>query len=83
MYTINKQSGKVAYGIKHLICDTDEDILILPTNYSIGSTAFSIKSSTHYMLNNKKKWTKYLTNNGDGGVCPGPDEDVIYDGGLI
>lgn len=82
MYSMSRQNGRIAYGVKHFVCDIDDDILSLPKDCEVGSTAFVIGTSSQYMLNNKKEWVQYQSNSG-GGSCPDPGGDIIYDGGVI
>lgn len=88
MYTVSRRGG---YGPRKYIVDLTSDINELPTHgIPPGSIAFVIENSTHYMLNNQRKWTliqfSSSSNGGSGGgEGEGGDsfDEVIYDGGLL
>ena len=74
--------GHEAYGTKHFGCDTESEVSSLPTDCAMGSTAFVIETSKHYMLNGQGKWIAITAASG-GGSTPSPDDTIIYDGGEI
>lgn len=91
MFTIARNSNKVAYGIKHFVIDTEQDLKEIPlgTVYP-GSTAIILESSARYMLNNKREWVQLSSSsggsgNGSGGSDnPYPDNPgVSLDGGWV
>lgn len=74
--SIVSNSGKKAYGIKHFIVDTANDINNLTTDCTPGSTALVIENSTTYILNTQHKWKE--TDIGGSGIS---DQDtLIFDG---
>ena len=99
MITIGANGQRIAYGIRHYNLDDETDLQKLPTTReAMGCTCFVISTSKYYMLNSKMKWIeitpfgKVMTSTGGGGdiiVPPDdndpevPDDDIIYDGGII
>lgn len=57
MYKITSNDGDVAYGVKEFVCDTVDDLKILPP-CSMGSVAIVISTGQLYMLNGKNEWVK-------------------------
>lgn len=58
MYIIAKQNGHVSYGIKKYIVDTEDDIIDLPLECKMGSSAYVIESGSKYILNSQYEWIK-------------------------
>lgn len=58
MISIIEQSGNTSYGVKKYIVDTEAEISTLPITDAMGSRAFTIDTSSTYMLNSLKKWVK-------------------------
>lgn len=85
MTNIRANGDHLAYGVKSLVMDTVDDLLVQEVaNLSAGSTAFVIATSDKYMLNGNKKWVKIQVGNGGGGGGDiDPDATYIYDGGLL
>lgn len=89
MIGIGSNSGRKAYGIKHYNVNTESDILKIPVNTNkIGSTCFVIDSSKYYMLNSKFQWIEIFpfgtsSSSGDSSGPDAPQDDVIYEGGVI
>lgn len=86
MAFIAANSGRTAYGIKHLIFDTVEELAeVNTTDLYPGTTAFIIDTSDNYMLNSKLEWKKVNLSIGSGGGSddgPSAGGDVIYEGGV-
>lgn len=58
-YSITNQSGNVETYLTEFICDTETDILTLPTeNCKPGSSCLVIETSNVYILNSEKQWKK-------------------------
>jgi hypothetical protein len=70
MVTVVSNRGKINYGWKEFVLDSAADIVTLPTNCAIGSRAFVIADSTHFMLNSLGKWVEIQSGNNtpSGGV---------------
>ena len=88
MFTIGSNGNNIAYGIKHFVLDDDDDLEQLSKTEKMGTTCFVIETSQYYMLNGKQKWVKispYGTTSGSsgGGGGESPDNDIIYEGGVI
>ena len=99
MITIGANGQRIAYGIRHYNLDDETDLQKLPTaREAMGCTCFVISTSKYYMLNSKMKWIeitpfgKVMTSTGGGGdiiVPPDdndpevPNDDIIYDGGIL
>lgn len=99
MITIGANGQRIAYGIRHYNLDDETDLQKLPTAREVmGCTCFVISTSKYYMLNSKMKWIeitpfgKVMTSTGGGGdiiVPPDddnpevPNDDIIYDGGIL
>ena len=67
MFTIAKNSNKIAYGIKHFVVDTEAELEEIPLiSVFSGSTAFVVEKSARYMLNNKREWIKVSTASSGG-----------------
>ena len=58
MVNIYSQSGHTRYGVKEYICDTNEDIDLLPLDDTPGSSALVIDSGALYILNSSHEWKK-------------------------
>lgn len=56
--SILKENEHYSKPTQEIICDTEADIVNLPTEIAAGSTAFVIENSSVYMLNNSKIWVK-------------------------
>lgn len=82
MISIGANRNRAAYGIKHYNLDTESDLKSINTKKEVmGTTAFVIETSTHYMINGSKEWKKITTSTGSGGGSGSNDE--IYDGGGV
>jgi hypothetical protein len=90
MISIGANRNKKAYGIKHYNLDTESDLQLINTDReAMGTTAFVIETSQHYMINGSKQWKKISTSTGggsndeiyDGGGVEGPED--VYDGGGV
>lgn len=57
MYTITKNDGDTAYGIKEFALDSIADLETLP-RCEMGSVAIVIDSGEVYMKNSAGKWVK-------------------------
>lgn len=83
MAFIASNSGKIAYGIKKFILDTENELpLVDTTNLYPGSTAFIIESSNNYMLNSQLEWKKVTLAGSGGGSNDPSGDDIIYEGGV-
>lgn len=58
MIKTTKFNGDTAYDIQELICDTPEDMSLIPQNVSWGSTCIVISTAEVYMKNSKGEWVK-------------------------
>ena len=56
--SIYSNSGKINYGIKHLILDTQKDLQQLTNQYIAGTTVYITQTKETYILNNQKQWVK-------------------------
>ena len=97
MITIGANGQRIAYGIKHYNLDDEADLAKLPTNKeTMGCTCFVISTSKYYMLNSQMRWIeitpfgKVMTSGGGDIIVPPdddnpvtPDNDIIYDGGIL
>ena len=97
MISIGANRNKIAYGIKHYNLDTEQDLQLINTSReTMGTTAFVIETSQHYMLNSSKEWKKVNAsgNSGSGGSSediwdgggvegPGSNDDYVQDGGGV
>lgn len=93
MISIGANGERIAYGIKHYNLDTEEDLEKMPkTKKMMGCTCFVIETSKYYMLNSQQKWIeitpfgKVVSSEEGGGETPAPDkpnDDIIYEGGII
>lgn len=86
MFYLVSTSGKVAYGVKSFVLDTESDLPSIDVNSCTpGSVAFIIKGPKKYILNSSKEWKNIPVNGGGGGDSPEEeeDEDVIYNGGDV
>ena len=80
MISVGANRNRKAYGIKHYNIDTEQDLHDIDVDYEImGTTAFVIETSQHYMLNGSKEWKKIKVGSGSGGGS----NDEIYDGGGV
>lgn len=92
MISIGSNGQKIAYGIKHYNLDTEADLKKLPVaGEKMGCTCFVIETSKYYMLNSGRKWIEItpfgqVVSGGSGGdiILPDePDDEIIYEGGLV
>ena len=86
MISIGANGNRKAYGIKHYNLDTEVELIKLsPIKLAMGTTAFIIENSKHYMVNGSHEWKEVNPkgNNPGGGDIPDIDEEVIYDGGGV
>lgn len=51
-------SGHTTYGIKEFVLDTIADLVDLPVDATMGSTAFIIATGAVYMLNSAGEWVE-------------------------
>lgn len=58
MIKMTETNGNIQYDVNSYVCDTEDDVTLLPTKVSMGSTAFVIETSNIYMLNSNKEWVK-------------------------
>lgn len=74
MIKMVKNKGIVAYNVNEYVCDNEDDILNLPLNIGMGSTAFIIASGKYY-IKNSDKWVQIpdaaVEGDGSTGVRPG------------
>ena len=56
MIKLTASNGEVLYGVNEYVCDTPEDIVDLPLNCSMGSTALVISTGQIYMRNSEGEW---------------------------
>lgn len=75
-YGISASSGRIGYGVNHYTVDEFDDMKKLPTSAAAGSTAFVVKTSQKFMLNNKRQWVEIVGSSGSG-----QQENIIWDGG--
>ena len=95
MISIGSNGEKIAYGIRHYNLDTEEDLKRLQKSkkMTMGCTCFIIENSKYYMLNGEQKWIeitpfgKMISSEGGDIILPDnpeiPDDDIIYEGGVI
>lgn len=57
-YNILKQSGDTNYDINEYICDTTEDLELLPPKAAMGSTAIVLQPVGVYIKNSEEQWVK-------------------------
>ena len=57
-FCIYSNSGKINYGIKHIILDTENDFKKITEQYTPGTTAYVVDNSNNYILNNQNQWVK-------------------------
>lgn len=57
MYKITSNDGDISYGIKEFVCDSVDDLSILPS-CQMGSIAIIIATAEVYMKNSKDEWVK-------------------------
>lgn len=57
MYKITSNDEDVAYGVKEFVCDSIDDLEILPS-CQMGSVAIIIATASVYMKNSKGEWVK-------------------------
>lgn len=58
MIKMTETNGNIQYDVNSYVCDIEDDVTLLPTKVSMGSTAFVIETSNIYMLNSNKEWVK-------------------------
>lgn len=79
MFTIARNSNKIAYGIKHFVVDTETELEEIPLrNVYPGSTAIVTSKSIRYMLNNKKEWIQITSNRSNSGGSGSDDPNNPY-----
>ena len=93
MITIGANGQRIAYGIKHYNLDDESDLKKLPiSKEAMGCTCFVIETSKYYMLNSRLKWVEIspfgkVISNGSGDnddtLPDTPEDDIIYEGGII
>ena len=88
MYSLISHKGVYNEAVREYIVDFETDISELPTDVPAGSKCFVIDNSVTYMLNHRKQWIKVNLSSGNGGGSnPGggdtPDDEVIYEGGVV
>lgn len=74
---IFSNSGVKAYGIKHFILDTADDLNNLSTSYTPGCSVFILETSENYILNTQHQWIKI---NAGGGSSSPLDDTITFDG---
>lgn len=80
MISIGANRDRKAYGIKHYNLDTEDELKKINVNREVmGTTAFVIETSQHYMLNGSKEWKKIKIANSSGGSGSGDS----WDGGGV
>lgn len=57
MYKITSNDGDISYGIKEFVCDSVDDLSILPP-CQMGSVAIIIATAEVYMKNSKGEWVR-------------------------
>ena len=65
-FTVASKNNTVRYNLTQFVCNTENDIAVVPTTVAPGSTLFCIESSNTYMLNTTREWVKISANNGIG-----------------
>lgn len=85
MFNLVSTTGKIAYGVKEFVLDTEADLASIDVKpCTPGSTAFIIEGPKKYILNGSKEWKEIpLGGSGGGGGGETPDNEVIYDGGDV
>lgn len=58
MINSTSTSGHVTYGIKEFVVDMETDVVDLPIECTIGSTALVLETSNVYVLSGSRKWVK-------------------------
>lgn len=54
----NKMSGNFNTPTREFICDMEADLVNLPKNVPLGSSAFCIKEASVYMIDSQGEWHK-------------------------
>ena len=67
-FTVASKNNTARYNLTQFVCNTENDIAVVPTTVAPGSTLFCIESSNTYMLNTNKEWVKISVNNAEGSV---------------
>ena len=58
MYTVIAHDGDVQYGVNEYVCDTVDDLLLIP-RCAMGSTAIVLdEPAAVYMKNSRDEWVK-------------------------
>lgn len=58
MYAVTSHDGDVQYGVNEYVCDTVDDLILLPL-CAMGSTAIVLEESVAvYMKNSRGEWVK-------------------------
>lgn len=78
MFSVYSNAGKITYGQKVWVADSENDIATMPTNGQAGDLVFCIETSQYYMLNHSKTWCEV-----ELGSSSPFDENAtfLYDGG--
>jgi hypothetical protein len=58
MFNRTSVGGRATYNALEYVCDSDSDIMNLPTDIPMGSTAFVISTHKLFMLNGDKEWVE-------------------------
>lgn len=58
MVKITKSNGDTAHNILELVCDTPDDMALIPPHVGWGSTCIVISTSEVYMKNSNGEWVK-------------------------
>ena len=67
-FAVASKNNTARYNFTQFVCNTENDIAVVPTTVAPGSTLFCIESSNTYMLNTNREWVKISVNNaGDSG----------------
>lgn len=58
MYAVTAHDGDVQYGVNEYVCDTVDDLILLP-RCAMGSTAIVLeKPAAVYIKNSQDEWVK-------------------------
>ena len=66
-FAVASKNNTARYNLTKFVCNTENDIIGVPTTVAPGSTLFCIESSNTYMLNTNREWVKISVNNAGGG----------------
>ena len=83
-FTVASKNDIARYNLTQFVCNTENDITVVPTTVAPGSTLFCIESSNTYMLNTNREWVKISANNAEGGSSEGaiPEEAFTLSGDI-